>query len=35
MENAPGVNLVAYGVLLVVIVMFLPRGIMGLFGRKN
>ena len=35
MENAPGVNLVAYGVLLVLIVMFLPRGIMGLFGRKN
>lgn len=34
MANAPGINLVIYGVLLVLIVMFLPRGIAGLFGRK-
>jgi len=34
MQNAPGINLVIYGVLLVLIVMFLPRGIAGLFGRK-
>jgi len=34
MEQAPGVNLVAYGAALVLIVMFLPRGIMGLFGRR-
>lgn len=34
MANAPGINLVIYGVLLVLIVMFLPRGIAGLFGKK-
>jgi branched-chain amino acid transport system permease protein len=34
LEHVPGVNLIVYGVLLVVIVMFLPRGIMGLFGRR-
>lgn len=35
LEQAPGANLVAYGVLLVLIVMFLPRGIMGLFEAKK
>jgi branched-chain amino acid transport system permease protein len=34
-EQAPGANLMIYGVLLVLIVMFLPRGIMGLFGRRG
>jgi branched-chain amino acid transport system permease protein len=34
MQNAPGINLVIYGVLLVLIVMFLPRGIAGLFGKR-
>jgi branched-chain amino acid transport system permease protein len=34
LEQAPGVNLIVYGALLVVIVMFLPRGIMGLFARR-
>ena len=34
LEHVPGVNLIVYGVLLVVIVMFLPRGIMGLFGKR-
>jgi branched-chain amino acid transport system permease protein len=34
LEQVPGVNLIVYGVLLVVIVMFLPRGIMGLFGKR-
>ena len=34
-EQTPGANLIAYGVLLVVVVMFLPRGIMGLFERKR
>jgi branched-chain amino acid transport system permease protein len=35
LEQAPGANLMIYGVLLVLIVMFLPRGIMGLFGRRG
>ena len=35
LEEAPGANLVAYGVLLVVVIMFLPRGIMGLFEGKR
>jgi len=35
LEHAPGANLIAYGALLVVIVMFLPRGIMGLFGKRT
>ena len=34
MENAPGISLVIYGVLLVLVVMFLPRGIAGLSGKK-
>jgi branched-chain amino acid transport system permease protein len=32
--DAPGVSLVIYGVVLILIVMFLPRGIIGLFQRK-
>ena len=35
LEQTPGANLIAYGVLLVVVVMFLPRGIMGLFEAKR
>ena len=34
-EDLPGVSLVVYGSLLVLIVMFLPRGIAGLFARKR
>ncbi len=34
-EDLPGVSLVVYGSLLVLIVMFLPRGIAGLFVRKG
>jgi branched-chain amino acid transport system permease protein len=34
LEQAPGANLIVYGALLVLIVMFLPRGIMGLFARR-
>jgi len=34
-EQAPGANLIAYGVLLVVVIMFLPRGIMGLFEARK
>jgi branched-chain amino acid transport system permease protein len=30
----PGVNLIVYGVLLVLMIMFLPRGIIGLAARK-
>ena len=29
-SSLPGVNLIAYGVLLVLMIMFLPRGIIGL-----
>jgi branched-chain amino acid transport system permease protein len=35
LEQAPGANLMIYGALLVLIVMFLPRGIMGLFERRG
>ena len=35
LEQTPGANLIAYGVLLVLVVMFLPRGIMGLFDGKR
>jgi branched-chain amino acid transport system permease protein len=35
LEQAPGASLMIYGVLLVLIVMFLPRGIMGLFERRG
>jgi branched-chain amino acid transport system permease protein len=31
--DVPGVSLVAYGLALVAMVMFLPRGVAGLFGR--
>ncbi len=34
MAGAPGMNLIVYGVLLVAIVMFMPRGIAGSFGRR-
>jgi len=33
--NAPGVSLIIYGALLVLIIMFMPRGIAGLFERKR
>jgi branched-chain amino acid transport system permease protein len=33
--NAPGVSLIIYGALLVLIVMFMPRGIAGLAGGKR
>ena len=33
--DVPGVSLVAYGMVLVVMVMFLPRGVAGLFGRRE
>ncbi len=32
-DNAPGVSLIIYGALLVLIIMFMPRGIAGLFDR--
>lgn len=32
--NAPGLNLVLYGVLLIVTLRFLPNGVAGLFGRQ-
>jgi branched-chain amino acid transport system permease protein len=35
LEQAPGASLMIYGALLVLIVMFLPRGIMGLFERRG
>jgi branched-chain amino acid transport system permease protein len=35
LEQAPGANLIAYGVLLVVVIMFLPRGIAGLFEARR
>jgi branched-chain amino acid transport system permease protein len=34
MENAPGVNLMVYGALLVLMVTFMPSGILGLLHRK-
>lgn len=33
MGDAPGINLVVYGAVLILMVMFLPRGIIGLFDR--
>jgi len=33
--DAPGVSLVVYGVVLVAMVMFLPRGVAGLFARRG
>lgn len=35
LEQTPGASLVAYGVLLIVVVKFLPRGIAGLFEGKR
>jgi branched-chain amino acid transport system permease protein len=35
MADAPGVNLIVYGVLLVLIVMFMPRGIAGFAAKKR
>ena len=32
--DAPGVSLMVYGVVLIAMVMFLPRGLAGLFQRK-
>jgi len=32
-DSAPGVSLIIYGALLVLIIMFMPRGIAGLFDR--
>ncbi len=34
MGDLPGISLVVYGVVLVLIVMFIPRGLSGLFGRR-
>ena len=33
--DVPGVSLVAYGLVLVTMVMFLPRGVAGLFARRS
>jgi len=33
--DVPGVSLVAYGLVLVAMVMFLPRGVAGLFARRS
>lgn len=35
MGDVPGVNLIAYGVVLILMVTFLPRGIIGLFHGKT
>jgi branched-chain amino acid transport system permease protein len=35
MGDAPGVNLVVYGVVLILIVTFMPRGIIGLFRQRT
>jgi branched-chain amino acid transport system permease protein len=32
--NAPGLNLVLYGVLLILALRFLPNGVSGLFARR-
>jgi branched-chain amino acid transport system permease protein len=32
--NAPGLNLVLYGVLLILALCFLPNGVSGLFARR-
>ncbi len=34
MGDAPGVNLVVYGLVLILMVMFLPRGIIGAFQTR-
>ena len=33
--DAPGVNLVVYGIVLILIVTFMPHGIIGLFRRHT
>jgi branched-chain amino acid transport system permease protein len=33
--NAPGLNLVLYGIVLIVALRFLPNGIAGLFARRT
>ncbi len=35
MGDAPGINLVVYGVVLILMVTFLPSGIIGLFRRRS
>ncbi len=35
MADTPGASMIVYGTLLVAIVMFMPRGIAGFFGRKR
>ncbi|MCC6609234.1 MAG: branched-chain amino acid ABC transporter permease [Burkholderiales bacterium] len=35
MGDAPGINLAAYGVVLVLMVSFMPRGVMGLFQARG
>jgi branched-chain amino acid transport system permease protein len=33
--KSPGVNLIAYGILLLIILRFLPNGLMGLFRGRS
>jgi ABC-type branched-subunit amino acid transport system permease subunit len=33
MGDAPGINLVVYGIVLILMVTFLPSGIIGVFRR--
>ncbi|MCZ7562574.1 MAG: branched-chain amino acid ABC transporter permease [Burkholderiales bacterium] len=35
MGDAPGINLAVYGIVLVLMVSFLPRGVMGLLGTRR
>jgi len=35
MGDAPGISLMTYGLVLVLMVTFLPRGIIGLFSGSN
>jgi ABC-type branched-subunit amino acid transport system permease subunit len=35
MGDSPGANLMAYGVLLLVVLRFLPNGLMGLFRGRS
>jgi branched-chain amino acid transport system permease protein len=34
-ENAPGINLIVYGVLLIVVITFMPRGILGTLASRR
>lgn len=34
MSNAQGLSLIVYGAILIVIVAYLPNGLMGLFARR-